>query len=331
MPVAFDAAPGDVMFVVADPGWITGQSYLICAPLMTRVTSLVSEGSPVFPHAGRFASMIERHNVTIFKAGVTFLKAIMSDPANLAELERYDMTGLRVATFCAEPVSPSVQAFGMEHVTPRYINSYWATEHGGIAWTHMFGNDDFPLRPDAHAYPLPWIMGDVWVEDEAGAGADALFTRADDGGVPWRKADIGEKGEIVIAAPYPYLARTIWGDIAGFKVEDGRVDPAWRGDAAAEFAADRQGMRFDRLDAHRDRWRLILCLRGRITGAQRQRHRDQAEPGQQGLQGVPRPHRPVDDIALHLAREAAHLERIGERPVAAHSSGNCGLFTKMSA
>jgi len=233
MAASFDARPGDTLFVVADPGWITGQSYLICAPLMTRVTSLVSEGSPVFPHAGRFASMIERHNVTIFKAGVTFLKAIMSDPANLAELERYDMTGLRVATFCAEPVSPSVQAFGMEHVTPRYINSYWATEHGGIAWTHMFGNEDFPLRPDAHAYPLPWIVGDVWVEDaDAAAPTDAPFTRADAGGVPWRRAAMGEKGEIVIAAPYPYLARTIWGDIEGFRVSDGRVDPAWRGDAA---------------------------------------------------------------------------------------------------
>jgi len=233
MAASFDARPGDTLFVVADPGWITGQSYLICAPLMTRVTSLVAEGSPVFPHAGRFASMIERHNVTIFKAGVTFLKAIMSDPDNLSELQRYEMGGLRVATFCAEPVSPSVQAFGMEHVTPRYINSYWATEHGGIAWTHMYGNQDFPLRPDAHAYPLPWIMGDVWVEDaDAAAVSDVPFARHADGGVPWRRAEMGEKGEIVIAAPYPYLARTIWGDIAGFKVDDGRVDPAWRGDAA---------------------------------------------------------------------------------------------------
>jgi acrylyl-CoA reductase (NADPH)/3-hydroxypropionyl-CoA dehydratase/3-hydroxypropionyl-CoA synthetase len=88
MKVAFDARPGDTLFVVADPGWITGQSYLICAPLMTRVTSIVSEGSPVFPHAGRFASMIERHGVTIFKAGVTFLKSVMSDPSNVAYLER---------------------------------------------------------------------------------------------------------------------------------------------------------------------------------------------------------------------------------------------------
>ena len=232
MRVSFDARPGDTLFVVADPGWITGQSYLICAPLMTRVTSVISEGSPVFPHAGRFASMIERHGVTIFKAGVTFLKSVMSDPSNLAELERYDMGRLRVATFCAEPTSPSVQAFGMRHVVPQYINSYWATEHGGIAWTHFYGNQDFPLRPDAHAYPLPWIVGDVWVEDSDAAGAVTPFARDRDEGVPWRRAAMGEKGEIVIAAPYPYLARTIWGDVGNFRVEDGSVASGWRGDAA---------------------------------------------------------------------------------------------------
>ena len=232
MAVSFDARPGDTMFVVADPGWITGQSYLICAPLMTRVMSVVAEGSPIFPHAGRFASMIERHNVTILKAGVTFLKSVMSDPSNLADLERYDMRALRVATFCAEPTSPTVQAFGMRHVVPQYINSYWATEHGGIAWTHFYGNDDFPLKPDAHAYPLPWIVGDVWVEDANATSGDTAFQRSGDEGVPWRRADIGEKGEIVIAAPYPYLARTIWGDVDNFRVENGRVQSGWRGDAA---------------------------------------------------------------------------------------------------
>jgi acrylyl-CoA reductase (NADPH)/3-hydroxypropionyl-CoA dehydratase/3-hydroxypropionyl-CoA synthetase len=232
MRVAFDARPGDTIYVVADPGWITGQSYQIAAALTTRVTSVISEGSPVFPHAGRFAAMIERHKVTIFKAGVTFLKSVMSDPANLADLQRYDMGSLRVATFCAEPTSPSVQAFGMAHVTPQYINSYWATEHGGIAWTHFYGSRDFPLQADAHAFALPWIVGDVWVEDEAAAPSDAPFARAGDGGVGWRPAAPGEKGEIVIAAPYPYLARTIWGDLAHFHVENGSVAPGWRGDAA---------------------------------------------------------------------------------------------------
>ena len=231
MKVAFDARPGDVLYVVADPGWITGQSYMISAPLLTRVTTLLGEGAPVFPHAGRFAAMIERHGVTIFKAGVTFLKAVMSDPQNLKDIEAYDLKGLRVATFCAEPCSPPVQAFGMQHLTPQYINSYWATEHGGIAWTHVYGNADFPLAADARTFPLPWIVGDVWVEDAAGdRAATAPFTRTTGEGVNWRRAEPGEKGEIVIASPYPYLARTVWGDPEHFKVANGSVAAGWKGD-----------------------------------------------------------------------------------------------------
>ena len=228
MPVAFDARPGDVIYVVADPGWITGQSYLISAALTTRVTTVICEGAPVFPHAGRFAASIERHKVTIFKAGVTFLKFVMSDAQNLNDIRNYDMGSLRVATFCAEPTSPAVQAFGMANVTPQYINSYWATEHGGIAWTHFYGNSDFPLQADAHTYPLPWIVGDVWVEGDSDNAI--VFPRSSPGGAPHRPADFGEKGEVVIAAPYPYLARTVWSS-DGFNVTDNKVAPGWRGDA----------------------------------------------------------------------------------------------------
>ncbi|MEL7029257.1 MAG: AMP-binding protein, partial [Pseudomonadota bacterium] len=239
MTASFDARPGDVMYVVADPGWITGQSYLIAAALLTRVTSVISEGSPVFPNSGRFASIIERHNVNIFKAGVTFLKSVMQDPVNLSDVQAYDMSSLRVATFCAEPTSPAVQAFAMEQVTPWYINSYWATEHGGIVWTQFYGAADFPLRADARTFPLPWVLGDVWVEDDDAANLDESAGARDRdpkyGGARWRRADDGEKGEIVITQPYPYLARTLWGDPEGFKVEsDGRglrISADWRGDA----------------------------------------------------------------------------------------------------
>ncbi len=221
MRVAFDARPGDVLYVVADPGWITGQSYMICAALATRVTTVIAEGAPVFPSAGRFASIIERYRVNVFKAGVTFLKTVMTDPQNVEDVRAYRRDSLRVATFCAEPTSPVVQQFGMELVTPWYINSYWATEHGGIVWTHLYGNGDFPLRADAHTYPLPWVLGDVWVADSEPDAA---------GQVVARPAGSGEKGEIVIAAPYPYLCRTIWGGESDFRVEGRAVARAWRGD-----------------------------------------------------------------------------------------------------
>lgn len=222
MKVSFDAEPGDVIFVIADPGWITGQSYMISATLSSRCIGVLVEGSPVFPSAGRYSSIIERHKVQIFKAGVTFLKSVMTNQQNVADVQQYDMSTLRVCTFCAEPVSPAVQQFGMEVMSPQYINSYWATEHGGIVWTHFYGNEDYPLRPDAHTYPLPWVLGDVWLSELQADGTTATY----------RQAEIEEKGEIVITMPYPYLTRTIWGDVAGFEKVVAGEQPltAWIGD-----------------------------------------------------------------------------------------------------
>ena len=87
------------------------------------MSTVIAEGSPLFPHAGRFASIIERNQVTLFKAGSTFLKAVMTDPASTQEMSRYDMSTLKVGTFCAEPVSPAVQKFAMENICSHYINS----------------------------------------------------------------------------------------------------------------------------------------------------------------------------------------------------------------
>ncbi|MCG8352267.1 MAG: AMP-binding protein, partial [Chloroflexales bacterium] len=220
MRVSFDSEPGDVIYVVADPGWITGQSYMISATLTTRCTGIVTEGSPVFPSAGRFSSIIERYGVQIFKAGVTFLKSVMTDPQNIADVRQYNMDTLRVCTFCAEPVSPAVQQFGMDLMAKQYINSYWATEHGGIVWTHFYGNNDYPLRPDAHTYPLPWVAGDVWTTQLSAEGQP----------IGYQPADFEEKGEIVITQAYPYLARTIWGDVENFRVEGPKVAANWFGD-----------------------------------------------------------------------------------------------------
>jgi len=214
MRTVFGATPDDRLYVIADPGWITGQSYLIAAPLALGITSIVHEGSPLFPHAGRFSSIIERQGATLFKAGSTFLKAVMTDPASTDDMAAFDMSRLKAATFCAEPVSPAVQQFAMDRVCGHYINSYWATEHGGIVFSCPWGEFK-PLAADAKTWPLPWIDAEVRIAEESDEAGRA--TR-------WRPAEEGEKGELVIKRPYPYLARTIWGDAERL----GR--PEWRGD-----------------------------------------------------------------------------------------------------
>ncbi len=210
----FAATPDDCLYVIGDPGWITGQSYLIAAPLSFGMTTVIAEGSPLFPHAGRFASIIERNGVTLFKAGSTFLKAVMTDPASTQEMSRYDMSSLKVGTFCAEPVSPAVQKFAMENICARYINSYWATEHGGIVFSCPAG-DYKPLAPDAKTWPLPWVQAEVRIATDT--DANGIVNQ-------WTTAEAGEKGELVITAPYPYLARTLWGNGDGL----GQAD--WCGD-----------------------------------------------------------------------------------------------------
>ncbi len=205
MHAVFEGTTDDTLYVVGDPGWITGQSYLIAAPLSMGMTTVVCEGSPLFPHAGRFASTIERYGVTLFKAGSTFLKAVMTDPANARDMAGFDMSSLRTGTFCAEPVSPAVQQFAMENICPHYINSYWATEHGGIVFSCPSGGYK-NLQPDAKTWALPWIQAQVRVAEST----------ADSAVGAWREADVGEKGELVITRPYPYLAHTLWGDKENF-------------------------------------------------------------------------------------------------------------------
>jgi acrylyl-CoA reductase (NADPH)/3-hydroxypropionyl-CoA dehydratase/3-hydroxypropionyl-CoA synthetase len=214
MHEVFDVGPEDRMYTVADPGWITGQSYLIAAPLACGITTIQVEGSPLFPNAGRFTSIIERHRVTIFKAGSTFLKTVMTDPQSVADMMAHDLSRLKVGTFCAEPVSPAVQRFAMDQLCHRYINSYWATEHGGIVLSRRWAHDQ-ELAPDAKTWALPWIDAEVRIAEENDESGRA--TR-------WRRADPGERGELVLTSPYPYLARTIWGDAERLGT------PAWRGD-----------------------------------------------------------------------------------------------------
>ena len=216
MRTVFNATHDDTLYVIGDPGWITGQSYLIAAPLVQGMTTVIAEGSPLFPHAGRFSSIIERYKVTLFKAGSTFLKAVMTDPASAREMADFDMSSLRAGTFCAEPVSPAVQQFAMDNICKHYINSYWATEHGGIVFSCPWGGYK-PLASDAKTWSLPWIQAEVRIAE----------TTATDGTVTaWRTAESGEKGELVITQPYPYLARTLWGDA------DNLFEHHWCGDIA---------------------------------------------------------------------------------------------------
>lgn len=220
MKVVFKAEPNvDRMMTVGALGWITGQSYQIAAPLASRVTAVVMRGNPVRPKRSRFAEVIHKHKVTIFKAGSAFLREVMSDGKSMEEVKTLDtVSQLRIATFCAEPVSSAVQQFAMEAICKNYINSYWATEHGGIAWSREYDNEKQVLKADTRSWPLPWLNADVYAFDETSRPSDET-------GV-WKAAvaEVGERAEVVLTAPYPYMFRYVWGDVENFG------KPEWTGD-----------------------------------------------------------------------------------------------------
>jgi acyl-CoA synthetase (AMP-forming)/AMP-acid ligase II len=110
--------PADVLLVVATPGWITGQSYMIAAALLTRTPSILLDGSPVSP-PDRFAAVIARHTVSVLKAGSTFLRMLMTRPNAQPLLARHALGCLRLGTFCAEPVNESVHRFACAHLSTR--------------------------------------------------------------------------------------------------------------------------------------------------------------------------------------------------------------------
>jgi len=98
-----EAKRHDVLLVVASPGWITGQAYMISAALLTRTPSILLDGSPVSP-PDRFAAIIARHRVSVLKAGSTFLRMLMTHNDAQQILARHDLRSLRLGSFCAEPV-----------------------------------------------------------------------------------------------------------------------------------------------------------------------------------------------------------------------------------
>jgi acrylyl-CoA reductase (NADPH)/3-hydroxypropionyl-CoA dehydratase/3-hydroxypropionyl-CoA synthetase len=157
--------------------------------------------------------------VSVLKAGSTFLRMIMTMSEGEALVGARDLSSLRLGTFCAEPVNEAVHVFAQRHLTPYYINSYWATEHGGVVWSRCHGSLTQPLQPDTRAWPLPWIAGDVM---QRTARADSSQRPPLDAS-GWCIAADGEIGDVVIRQRFPYLALTVW-------QSDGFGTAEWAGD-----------------------------------------------------------------------------------------------------
>ncbi len=152
----FDYHDGDVFWCTADVGWVTGHSYIIYGPLANGATTVMFEGVPTYPDAGRFWEVCEKHKVNQFYTAPTAIRALMGQGTEWPA--KYDLSSLRLLGSVGEPINPEAWHWYDEHIGRGkcpIVDTWWQTETGG----HMIT-------------PLPGAIG-----HQAGIGHQAVLRR----------------------------------------------------------------------------------------------------------------------------------------------------------
>lgn len=188
----FDYQDGEVYWCTADAGWITGHSYIFYGPLANGATTLVFEGVPTYPDAGRFWQVCEKHNVNIFYTAPTAIRALMSLGDEL--VEKYDRSSIRLLGTVGEPINPEAWHWYYEIVGESrcsVVDTWWQTETGGILITSLPGAVD--MKPGAAGKPFFGVKPAIL--DKEG---DVLDGTA--------------KGLLVLTGSWPGQMKTVYGD-----------------------------------------------------------------------------------------------------------------------
>ncbi len=189
----FQYQEGEVYWCTADVGWITGHSYIIYGPLLAGATSLMFEGVPTYPDAGRFWDVIKRHKVNIFYTAPTAIRALMAAGDEWVKGRR--MPSLRVLGTVGEPINEEAWYWYHEKVGKKrcaIVDTWWQTETGGIMITPIA--DITPTKPCYATLPLPGVQPVL----------------VDANGVEVKGNDV--EGMLCIKFPWPAMIRTTWGD-----------------------------------------------------------------------------------------------------------------------
>ncbi|OGH82930.1 MAG: acetate--CoA ligase, partial [Candidatus Magasanikbacteria bacterium RIFCSPLOWO2_12_FULL_47_9b] len=188
----FDYHRGDVYWCTADVGWITGHSYVVYGPLCNGATTIMFEGIPTYPDAGRFWDIVDTYRVNQFYTAPTAIRALMREGED--PIKKYDLSSLRVLGTVGEPINPDVWLWYWKHIGKErcpIVDTWWQTETGGIMITPLPGVHT--LKPGSASRPFFGIEP-VIVHD------DGSECRA------------GESGKLCIRAPWPGMMRTTWGN-----------------------------------------------------------------------------------------------------------------------
>ncbi|MFT5196560.1 MAG: acetyl-CoA synthetase, partial [Candidatus Promineifilaceae bacterium] len=187
----FDLKPEDIWWCAADPGWITGHSYIVYSPLVNGATSFMYEGAPTFPYPDRWWKMIEKYKITILYTAPTAIRGLMRFGESWPN--RYDLSSLRLLGSVGEPINPEAwkwyhRVIGNEKCP--IMDTWWQTETGNFMITPL---PSMPLKPGSATRGFPGVQVDVVDEDGEPVGAN-------------------EEGFLVIKSPWPAMMRTLYGD-----------------------------------------------------------------------------------------------------------------------
>ena len=189
----FQYKPGDVFFCTADIGWITGHSYIVYGPLAAGATSMMFEGIPTWPDAGRFWDIVDKHKVNILYTAPTAIRSLMG--FGLEPFKGKSLTSLKVLGSVGEPINEEAWHWYNEHVGKGkcpIVDTWWQTENGGILISNMAGI--IPGIPSFATLPLPGVQPVL----------------LDENGKLLQGNNVS--GNLCLKAPWPSILRTTYGD-----------------------------------------------------------------------------------------------------------------------
>jgi acetyl-CoA synthetase len=189
----FQYNEGDIYWCTADIGWITGHSYLIYGPLLAGATSVMFEGIPVYPDAGRFWKVIDKHRVNIFYTAPTAIRSL--EAQGLDFVKPYKLDSLRVLGTVGEPINEEAWHWYNDNIGKGkcpIVDTWWQTETGGIMISSLAGITK--TKPSFATLPLPGVQ-------------PALM---DEHGKELKGNNV--EGRLCIKFPWPSIIRTTYGD-----------------------------------------------------------------------------------------------------------------------
>ncbi|GCD80853.1 acetate--CoA ligase [Schleiferia thermophila] len=189
----FQYEESDVFWCTADVGWITGHSYLIYGPLLNGATTLMFEGIPTYPDAGRFWQVVDKYGVNIFYTAPTAIRSLMA--AGIDHVLSYSLDSLKVLGTVGEPINEEAWNWYYIHVGKErcpIVDTWWQTETGGILISALAGISK--LKPAHAGLPLP--------------GTQPVLLDQDGNEIPGNDVE----GYLCIRHPWPSMIRTTYGD-----------------------------------------------------------------------------------------------------------------------